>query len=85
MSIRKARACYTSTFTFVGAIAGYFYAKHSVAETVAHMRAKWGWVCGTGLDIPFYLWTPIGSLVGLLFGIFSWRLFVRFTNSADRQ
>ncbi len=80
MSIRKARAFYIWTFTIAGAIAGYFYAKHSVAETVAHMRAQWGWVCGTGLDIPFYLWMPTGSLTGLLFGIFTWRLLVRHTN-----
>ncbi len=53
---------------FVGAAAGFAYGWYSVELAIAHMRAHWGWVCGTGLEIPLYFWTSVGTLAGACTG-----------------
>lgn len=50
----------------IGAGLGYAYARYDIAARMAYMRAKWGWVCGTGLDVPLYVWPSAGAIVGLL-------------------
>jgi hypothetical protein len=68
------RRLYVAAFVIAGTVAGFLYAKHSIAISVAFMRAKYGWVCGTGLDMAFIVWTPFGALTGFAFGVATWRL-----------
>lgn len=74
MSVPFLRRTYVAAFVIVGTIAGLLYAKHSIAMSVAFMRAKYGWVCGTGLNAAFIVWTPLGAVTGLAFGVGTWRL-----------
>jgi len=74
MSSRLARALYTATLSSTGLLLGFIYAKYQIAFSVAYMRAHWGWVCGTGLEVPLYFFPPIGALAGLAIGTFTWRL-----------
>jgi hypothetical protein len=67
------RSIYFIAFTALGALAGYLYAQHSIAMSVAYMRSHWGWVCGTGLHEPLYIWTALGALVGWIVGGLLWR------------
>lgn len=47
-----------------GAVLGYFYAGLQVQEKILEATIRYGWVCGVGLDIPYYLWTGLGALLG---------------------
>jgi hypothetical protein len=53
----------------IGAIVGASYGEHRVTLAIAAMKAKWGWVCGTGLHIPVYFWTIVGALLGAFLGL----------------
>jgi hypothetical protein len=48
----------------VGFCAGWLYARHVVALMIAYARARWGYVCGNGLEMPFYFWPPVGAVLG---------------------
>ena len=82
MATRPARTLYAFVLTVIGAISGYLYARHSIALAVAHMRTTWGWVCGTGLEIPLYFWTPVGAFAGIMLGIFTSRPIGRLAKHA---
>ena len=58
------------TLLVLGAIAGYFYARHVIALNIAYMREHWGWVCGTGLYNGLYFWPPVGAATGFFLGKF---------------
>ena len=60
---------FVAALSLVGALIGYFYAGYRIARMVAYARETLGWVCGTGLEIPYYVWTPFGLLVGLGLGL----------------
>jgi hypothetical protein len=77
MSPRLVRVLYTTALSGAGLLLGFVYAKHQIALSVAYMRAHWGWVCGTGLEVPLYFFPPVGALVGLAIGTFTWRLAFR--------
>jgi len=72
------RALYVTCLSVAGSVAGYAYARHQIALSIAYMRAHWGWVCGTGLEVPLVLFTPLGALVGFALGVVTWRLASRF-------
>ena len=79
MRFHLTRTTYIFTLALLGAVLGFLYAKHRIALTIGYMRAHWGWVCGTGLDVPLYLWTAVGAIAGSALAIASWRLFFRLT------
>lgn len=74
MPFSTLRRVYVAAFVIAGLVTGLLYAKHSIAVNVAFMRAKYGWVCGTGLDTAFFVWMPLGALTGFAFSIATWRL-----------
>ncbi|TMN88592.1 hypothetical protein CWB72_12675 [Pseudoalteromonas phenolica] len=60
----------------LGAIIGFGIAKYQIAQNIQAMQEYFGWVCGTGLDLPMYIWIPVGSITGFVFA----KLFLRFNN-----
>ena len=55
-------------FVLLGAGGGFAFGWYQVMRDIAYMREHWGWVCGTGLESPLFVWTPIGALVGWYVG-----------------
>lgn len=52
--------------TLAGATLGLAYGQYRVALLVARMKERWGWVCGTGLDLQLAFWSVVGAIAGLL-------------------
>ena len=60
-------------YAIVGALLGFIYGQYRVYAAVAHMKERWGWVCGTGLEFTLWFWSIIGALIGIGFGVASAR------------
>jgi hypothetical protein len=81
MSSLITRVLCTLALVIAGSLLGVLWAKHQIALNVAYMREHWGWVCGTGLDLPLYFFLPIGAILGMLVSLIAWRLAVRLLDS----
>lgn len=52
----------------IGSVLGFAYAQHLNALSIAHMKARWGWACGTGLHERVVILSVLGRALGGLLG-----------------
>lgn len=68
-----------------GAALGWQRARLQIDSAISAMIEHVGWVCGTGLDTPYYVWIPFGAMLGVVFGDMAWRVLRRFLAADEGQ